>query len=188
MSVVFSWLDIVVFLVISLFGFRGYRRGLSGEILQVVGLFVSFLLAYQYFDVVGMAFYEHTRMAPMFAYILGYTIIFSLTYLIFYIIRLIVHYLVNISFISVLEKGGGLFFGATRGILFLSVLFFLTGLLHMPELTDKIVRSSFTGKYIMNVTPHIYDACFSLWEKGKRFDQSRYFMRVYSDIDKQNDK
>ncbi len=183
MKIVFSWLDIVVFLVILLFGFRGYRRGLSGEILQVAGLFASFLLAYQYFDVVGMAFYKHTRMAPMFAHVLGYMVVFASTYLLFFIIRLIVHYLVNISFISFLEKGGGLFFGVTRGVFFLSVLFFLTGLLHMPELTDKIVRSSFSGKYIMYVTPHLYDACFSLWEKGKRFDQTRYFMSVYSDVE-----
>lgn len=183
MKIAFGWIDVVVFLVLGFCAFRGYRRGLSGEILQVVGLLVSFILAFQFFDILAQLILHHMHISSKLANVLGYGIIFLCVYQFFFLLRLFVHKIMTVSFIAVIEKGGGLCAGILRGVCMLSIVFFLTGMFRIPQWTDHIVNNSCTGKYILYATPYIYNTVFMVWEGAKRFDKNKYFSQISSDVD-----
>ncbi len=181
MKIVFGWLDILVGLVLVLYAIRGYRRGLSGEILQVVGLLASFIMAFQFFGSAGDMILDNMRLMPELAYILGYGIIFSIVYGFFFILRIFVHRIMSLSFIAGLERGGGIMTGMLRGLCMLSIVFVLIGMLRFAALTDWIVNNSFTGRYIIRVAPYIYNTVFVVWKKARRFDKQQYFMQINAD-------
>lgn len=182
MNVTFGWLDVVVALILIIFGIRGYRRGLSGEVLQIVGLLASFILAYQFFQVIGTIIVEHSSIPVQIADISGYVIIFISINLLFFIIRKIVHKLMTFSFVAVLEKGGGIAAGVVRAICMISIIYVLIGMLHIPHLTGYIIERSFTGRYIITISPHIYNGLFSIWKPAKRFDSQDYFSTIQADL------
>ncbi|MDX9702232.1 MAG: CvpA family protein [Candidatus Auribacterota bacterium] len=181
MQIPLNWIDVMVGVILIIFAIRGYRRGLSGEILQVVGLLASLLLAYHFFGYVGDVLQKSISMPEGIASILGYVGVFVLLYTFFYVIRVIVHKIMSVSFIAVIEKGGGILAGTMRGVCALSVLFVLIGMLRQPAITQYIFKESLTGKYILPLSLYMYDMLFPASEKSAQFDQSKYMINLYND-------
>lgn len=181
MPIAVNWIDVAVAVFLLVFAIRGYRRGLSGEILQIVGLLASLLMAYQFFGYVADVLIETISMPEGIAKIIGYLGVFTLFYSIFFVIRVIVHKMMSVSFIAVIEKGGGLMSGMIRGLCILSVIFVLIGMLHQPAVIQYIVKESLSGRYIMPLSLDLYDLLFSATEKAKQFDQKSYMMQIYDE-------
>ncbi len=181
MQIPINWIDVFVGIVLLVFAIRGYRRGLSGEILQVVGLLASLILAYRFFGYVGEALHQSLAMPEGIAFVLGYVGVFVLIYTIFYVIRYIVHKMMSVSFIAVLEKGGGILAGMMRGICILSVLFVLVCMIRQPSVTRYIFNESLTGKYIMPLSLYMYDMLFPADETSQHFNQQQYMIQIYDD-------
>jgi len=178
---VMHWLDIAIVLVVSCYSFRGYRRGLSGEILQVTGLVISILIAYQFFEIIAVSMVKNMNIAPAFATIFSFLVIFFVSYIFFFLVRVFVHKIMSVTFIAGIEKAGGFIAGALRGICMLSIIFFLITMLRVPSLTDMIVNNSTMGRYIIFVAPTIYNSTFSVWDKIKSFDLNQYQMQINQD-------
>ena len=185
MKIIFSWVDIVVFLFLILFSLRGYKRGLSGEIFRSVGFLLAFMLAYQFFGTGAVYLQKIMPVPDSIAALLAYVIIFFLVYLGCYFVRIIIQKLMNVSFIAGLDKGGGLFVGIIKGLCFLSVIFVLLGMLKIEFINDYMFKKSLTPPYVMPITPYIYDSVFiPLGEKYsgkvKGFDKQAFFMQLDS--------
>lgn len=182
MNVTFGWLDLLVILVLTFFAVRGYKRGLSGELLRIVGLIASFMLAYQFFGVIGEKLTAHSSLPEQLGYIIGYILVFTIVFLFFVVVRIIVHRMMSYSFVDALEKGGGLTAGIIKALFILSIVYVLIGMLHIPALTRYIVTRSFTGQYIMRISPYAYNTMFYIWKPAKRFEPDNFFTRVSADI------
>ncbi|RJP59513.1 MAG: CvpA family protein [Candidatus Auribacter fodinae] len=182
MNIVFGWLDLLVILVLVFFGIRGYKRGLSGELLRVIGLIASFTLAYQFFGMVGEKLSAHSSIPEQLGFIIGYILVFALVFLFFVILRIIVQRMMTYSFVDALEKGGGVAAGLMKALFMLSIIYVLLGMLHIPPLTRYIVTKSFTGQYIIRISPYAYNAMFYIWKPAKGFEPENFFTRVKSDI------
>ena len=185
MKIIFSWVDVVVLLTLFLFAFRGYKRGLSGEIFRTVGFLFAFMLAYQFFNAGGVLVRKIMPVPEAVAGMLAYMLIFFFVYIGFYFLRIFIHRLMTVSFIAGLEKGGGFFAGTVKGLCFLSVLFVLAGMLKINAVNDYMLKKSLTPPYIMPITPYIYDSVFiPLGEKYsgklKGFDKQSFFMQLDS--------
>lgn len=183
MKLVFSWVDIIVLLILFLFALRGYKRGLSGEILRTVGMLASFIFAYQFFSKAAGYLQKIMPLPNTIASMLSYVSIFFIVYVFFYFLRVFIKRLMSISFVSGLEKGGGFLAGTLKGLCFLSICFVLAGMFHREQVNDYILKKSLIPPYIMPITPYIYDSIFiPLGEKYsgkvKGFDKQAFFMQL----------
>lgn len=181
MSVEFSWIDVLIVLITIFFAIRGYKRGLSGEILSIITLFLSFLLAYHYFSFVAARLERSIGLVPVIANIFGYIIVFVSVYIVCSAISFLIKKIMQWSFVAGLDKAGGVLFGVVRSICLVSVVLVLLGMLHMPSLSNRIAERSFLARYIMLVSPYIYETTFMLWRDSRNFDTHKFSNSIAED-------
>ncbi|MCB1196610.1 CvpA family protein [bacterium] len=181
MSVEFSWIDVLIVLITIFFAIRGYKRGLSGELLSIITLFLSFLLAYHYFSFVAVRLERSIGLVPVIANIFGYIIVFVSVYIVCSAISFLIKKIMQWSFVAGLDKAGGVLFGVVRSICLVSVVLVLLGMLHMPSLSNRIAERSFLARYIMLVSPYIYETTFMLWRDSRNFDAQKFSNSIAED-------
>ena len=182
MALKISWIDVIIFLVMVYFSIRGYKRGLAGEILSIVTLFLSFLLAYHYFGVVATYLENSIGLVSVIANIFGYVFVFVGVFIACTIIGIIFKRIVQWSFISGLDKVGGILFGLVRGTCIISIILVLLGMLRMPALTSRIAEKSFLARYVLFVSPYIYESTFVFWKDRRNFDADKYMNFISEDV------
>ncbi|MBF0111823.1 MAG: CvpA family protein [Desulfamplus sp.] len=147
--------DIFIIIVISFGLLRGFFRGFIKEISSIVGVIAGFYGAYTYYKLVAVhlnslltdwGYAEWTAYGNIASFFLIFFAILLFTTLIANIIR----YLLKIVFLKWVDRLFGLLFGATKGILVVSVVFtVLTTFL--PNQPEFITKSTLTP-YVVHIS------------------------------------
>lgn len=114
--------DILIIVILGYSLVRGLFRGLVKEISSIIGVLGGFYAAYSYYKHLGNLL-SGVIHDVSYLNILSFLIIFCGVLILVSALSVIIKYLLNIAFLGWVDRVGGVFFGLTKGILIISVLF-----------------------------------------------------------------
>lgn len=145
----FTWIDALVLTVILIYIIDGYRRGFLKQIIDVLGIVVSFIIALKYYNFAGNIFISYGMNINL-ARPIGFFTLWTATQLIFYLLTvLIFHFLPKAIHTNKINRIFGILPGAVKGLLIVSI--FLIILMILPfsaVLKDNLSRSLISGELI----------------------------------------
>jgi membrane protein required for colicin V production len=111
-----DWLDVILILMLLIPTFIGWRRGLIGTVVPLVGFVVAILLAGQFYDSAA-GWLSHWFHSPAQAKLLGFALIFILVLAAALTVASIARRLLSLLLLGWVDRIGGLVFGLLTGAL-----------------------------------------------------------------------
>ncbi len=173
----FTWVDIVVLMVLGLFVLRntwiGFLRGIS----SFLGLVCGIIIATKYHLFVAQLLSPLLKGSILLfvSYIVSFLLAYSVVFIIFELIRRIFHTLQ----LSWIDRWLGFFLGLIKGSIVVSMAFMLM-VIFFPR-SQVIFKRSFTYPYLVQVTRFIIEFCPEKWRA--RFNYNlRHYLRYEGHI------
>ena len=129
-----NWVDLILLVVVALFGLRGFFRGLFREALSVAGLVVGFMVAVAYDRQVASYIAGYWQVSPLVLKGSAFVAIFFLVYFVFSLAGWLLHRSEKLLFLTTLNRGGGIAIGVGKGAALTAlVIFLLTSAAWLPQ-------------------------------------------------------
>jgi len=166
-----NWLDIVWLIIVLFFVVWGAMRGLFRELFGLLGIFVGFIVAVNYYEVVGNTIgSEFTSLSPQITKLISFAIIFIGIALIGGLVGAILHGISKYSLVKGVDRGGGLLLGLIEGAVVCSIILILLTVSPLAENLNRWRKGSIISPYLMKIGPFVYDSVASLVPgKAKKF-------------------
>ncbi|KAA0258085.1 CvpA family protein [Deferribacter autotrophicus] len=161
-------IDIVLLIVIGVFGIKGLFRGLISEVFGILGLILGYVLAYQYYGIFAKII-SGFGIKRSVADALGFVITFLLIYIVIFLIGTLLRKFFKTIKLGWMDKTGGFAFGVIKASVILGVLlYFLISVLPPSVAMSKDLKKSPVAKSFMKVTPYVFDMLNKLPKEKKR--------------------
>lgn len=152
-----NYLDIVIAVVLFLFGFKGLRKGLVIEIVTLLAFGVGIYGAMRFSDFTADRLQEVMTIQPQYlntiAFVLTFILLVVVVNLIGRAVRKAIHSL-NLGFF---DRLGGFLFGVAKGVLLCSTfVLILNNLQFMGLIKDEVKKESYLYPYIEKTVPYLY--------------------------------
>lgn len=152
-----NYLDIIIAIILFLFGFKGFRKGLVIEVVTLLAFGVGIYGAMHFSDFTANHLQDFMEINPKYLNTIAFVLTFILLVIVVNMIGKAVTGLIEAMNLSFFNKLGGFVFGVAKGVLLCSLLllvlnnFQLTGVLK-PEMREK----SKLYPYIEETVPYVY--------------------------------
>lgn len=142
-----NWIDLTVIAVLTLFGLRGYFRGLFREVLSLAGLLAGFFIASRYSDAAAVWVGAHWSVNPFFLKGIAFIVLFFLVHFLFNLAAWLLHRSERLLFLKTVNRIGGVAVGLGKGTAITSLLvLFLVSASWLPDSTrEKFDRALLVG-------------------------------------------
>jgi len=148
-----NWVDVAALIVIGICVLRGWRRGLSGELAQlvgVVGALVFGLLAYRPFS---FWLLEHTRLTDRPGRAVAFLASLVAALVVMILLRLALRSIIRIVVNERFDHAAGLLAGLVRGVTITGIVFLVMNLWPHPYLNRKFGEDSVFGVLLLRAMP-----------------------------------
>ena len=152
-----NYLDIIIAIILFLFGFKGFRKGLVIEVVTLLAFGVGIYGAMHFSDFTANHLQDFMEINPKYLNTIAFVLTFILLVIVVNMIGKAVTGLIEAMNLNFFNKLGGFVFGVAKGVLLCSLLllvlnnFQLTGVLK-PEMREK----SKLYPYIEETVPYVY--------------------------------
>ena len=142
-----NWIDLTVISVLSLFGLRGYFRGLFREVLSLIGLLAGFFVASRYSDAAAAWGAAYWKLTPFLLKGIAFIALFFIVHFVFNLVGWLLHRLAGAMFLKTVNRVGGVAMGVGKGTAIVALLaLFLTSASWLPGSTrDNLERALLIG-------------------------------------------
>ena len=130
-----QFLDALAIFFIITTGVVGFRRGLLEELGRLLGLIFATIFSLNLYIEIGSFIIEWVKIDPSILFILSFILSFSLILITIRIITKLIHYLFLSKSTNWVNRLLGIFFGMSKGILFVMIFFWIFEI--MPNTTIK---------------------------------------------------
>jgi len=145
----FTWIDILIIVVILLYIYGGYRQGFLRMFVDILGIFISFILALKYYSLAGEVFVGWGLNQNL-AKPIGFFVLWTIAQIIFWgLTVLLFHYIPSILHDNRINKILGTIPGAFKGLIIVAI--FLIILMILPfstKVKNALSQSSVSGYLI----------------------------------------
>ncbi len=132
--------DLIIIVIIILSAFFAFVRGFSLEILSLSGWFISIGLSYLYGGIATN--YINTLLNNLIiSSVISYTLFFVLILIIFSLLTKNISSIIKDSFVGILDRSLGFFYGLARGYLLISFCYFSYDYFYRGEKPDFLDNS-----------------------------------------------
>lgn len=142
-----NWVDLILLVVVGLFGLRGFFRGLFREILSLAGLVVGFMMAVKFDEPMAGYATQYWQFSPLALKGIAFVVIFFLVYFTFNIAGWLLHRSEKMLFLKTLNRAGGVAIGVAKGAALTALLIFLVG---SSSLLSRPTRDSLHSAYLVS--------------------------------------
>ena len=176
-----NWIDLTVIAVLSLFGLRGYFRGLFREVLSLIGLLAGFFVASRYSDAAADWGAAYWKLTPFLLKGIAFIALFFAVHFLFNLAGWLLHRSEGVLFLKTVNRVGGVAMGVGKGTAIVALLvLFLTSASWLPGSTRAKLDSALLvgplselgggilrmGKERLLTTQRKGDSGFALTERG----------------------
>ena len=151
------WIDIVTILVAVILIYKSYQQGLLNSAFRLAGLIIGIIVAANLgawaSDILIMQFAWSQQVADIVGYIAIFIIVLIIAQIIGYFLRTIIHAIK----LGWLDKLGGLFLGALKAAIIMSLIFWVLMAIPSESLGEDIKESSFSYKLLGGFAPALYE-------------------------------
>jgi membrane protein required for colicin V production len=131
-----NWIDLTVIAVLSLFGLRGYFRGLFREVLSLIGLLAGFFIASRYSDAAADWAAAYWKLTPFLLKGIAFIALFFAVHFLFNLAGWLLHRSAGVLFLKTVNRVGGVAMGIGKGTAIVALLvLFLTSASWLPGST-----------------------------------------------------
>lgn len=147
------YIDILVVLVVLVYGWAGFRRGFLSQFFDLAGIVISFILALKYFNSAALIF-EHWGLSQNLTKPVGFFALWIILQIVFYLIILFVFRFIPEGINSNrFNRFFGIIPGLLKGIVTVAIILMLFFILPIsPSFKDNLVKSSLSGFLIRSST------------------------------------
>ena len=139
-----NWVDLALLAVFSLFGLRGYFKGLFREVLSLCGLVVGFMVAVRYDEHVAALAVPYWNLS---AFVLkggAFIVIFFVVYFVFNLAGWLLHHSERALFLQTMNRVGGIAMGIGKGAALMAlIVFILDSASWVPYSTKTSLENSY---------------------------------------------
>lgn len=154
-----NWVDILVVCIMGRIIFIGLKSGFITELFKLGGVLLATFVALHFCGRLGEIFHKHLWVPSGAQSVVAFIVLWSLIVLAFKFLRDGSLAVIKMEAQPTIDKWGAAIIATFRGFLICSLVFIclvLTGNKYM----SKKVRHSFTGFYLVDLAPSIYNAVF----------------------------
>jgi membrane protein required for colicin V production len=166
--------DIIILVVLGIFGIRGLFNGLVLEILSVAGLFLGFLVSYKYFYYLA-DFLQKFNISANYSRYISYVVTFLVVYITTIIVAKILSGFLKVIRLGWANRSGGFLFGVFKGGILIGVLLTLA-FAHIKDdssFKESIKKAPVTN-YLLEMTPKVFDYINKITNGNKENPLSPY--------------
>ena len=139
-----NWIDLILLVVLALFGLRGFFRGLFREIFSLMGFVTGYMMAVAYDEplaAVGAAYWNVSSLILKGA---AFVAIFFLVYFSFNLIGSLLHRSEKLLFLQTVNRAGGVVIGVGKGAALTAlVLFYMSSTSWLSQPTRDKIESAY---------------------------------------------
>lgn len=152
-----NYLDIIIAIILFLFGFKGFRKGLIIEVVTLLAFGVGIYGAMHFSDFTATHLQDFMEINPKHLNTVAFVLTFILLVVLVNLIGRWITNLVKAMNLSFFNKLGGFVFGFAKGVLLCSVLVMVLNNLQLIGLVKSEVRDqSKLYPYIEMTVPFVY--------------------------------
>ncbi len=120
-----NWVDLTLIALFSLFGLRGYFKGLFREVFSLAGLVAGFIVAVRYNEYLAAPLEFYWEAPPVLHKAIAFVAIFFMIYFICSLFGGVLHRLEKTFFLQTFNRVGGVVIGIGKGAAILAFVFFM---------------------------------------------------------------
>ncbi len=142
-----NWIDVALLAVFSLFGLRGYFKGLFREVLSLCGLIVGFMVAVRYDDRVAVLGASYWTLSPFVLKGAAFIVIFFVVYFVFNVAGWLLHHSEKALFLQTVNRIGGIAVGIGKGAAVMALIVFIV---HTASWVPRSTKVKLDGSYLVS--------------------------------------
>ena len=168
-----NWVDIIILILLLRTTYTGFTRGLGYEVLNLIGLIATVVIAIHNYKYLGTFFVNRLDLPVEFSNFIGFLILAFGTVLVFRYIRNIFYRYLKVGIFPILERFGGLIFGFIRGCLLVSIVLLCLLLIPNSYIRGSIYHKSLGGMLFLKAAPTCYEYSTRLFPKYRDIKKTR---------------
>ncbi len=152
-----NYLDIIIAIVLFVFGFKGFRKGFVIEVVTLLAFGVGIYGAMHFSDFTAAHLQEVMEINPKYLNTIAFVLTFILLVIVVNMIGRAVTGLIKAMNLSFFNKLGGFVFGMAKGVLLCSILLLVLNNFQLIGVLKPEVRAqSKLYPYIEETVPYVY--------------------------------
>ena len=152
-----NYLDIIIAIILFLFGFKGFRKGLIIEVVTLLAFAVGIYGAMRFSDFTAEHLQDFVEVSPKYLNTIAFVLTFILLVIAVNVLGHWVTSLVEAMNLNFWNKLGGFVFGVLKGVLLCSVLVLVLNNFQLLGVVKAEVRKeSKLYPYIEKTVPYVY--------------------------------
>ncbi|MBR1513922.1 MAG: CvpA family protein [Bacteroidales bacterium] len=152
-----NYLDIIIALLLFLFGWKGWRKGLIIEVVTLLAFGVGIYGAMHFSDFTAAHLKDFMEIDPKYLNTVAFVLTFILLVIVVNLIGRLVTKAVQAMNLTFFNKLGGFLFGAAKGVLLCSTFVLVLNNLQMIGLVkEEIKQGSYLYPYVEKTVPYLY--------------------------------
>lgn len=152
-----NYLDIIFAIILFLFGFKGFRKGLIIEVVTLLAFGVGIYGAMHFSDFTAAHLQEFMEVNPKHLDTVAFILTFILLVVFVNMIGRLVSNAVKAMNLGFFNRLGGLLFGLAKGLLLCSTfVLILNNLQWMGLVKEEVKQSSYLYPYVEKTVPYLY--------------------------------
>jgi membrane protein required for colicin V production len=146
-------LDLAILIIVVLIAVRGFSRGLIQEAATLIGIIVSFFLAFYYYNELAHFLLRYFQNFQIAIYFFSFLLLLGFSFFLFRALGLVTKKIVQFTLFGWADRVLGGFFGLVKGVV---IVFFLVTLLTLllPK-QHSFINQSRLFPWVISVTDHI---------------------------------
>ena len=152
-----NYQDIVIAIILFLFGFKGFRKGLIIEVVTLLAFGMGIYGAMHFSDFTATHLQEVMEINPKYLNTIAFVLTFIILVIVVNLIGKAITNLVKAMNLSFWNKMGGFLFGAAKGVLLCSTFVLVLNNLQFTGLIkEDLKEGSYLYPYIEKTVPYLY--------------------------------
>ena len=152
-----NYLDIIIAIILFLFGFKGLRKGLIVEVVTLLALGVGIYGAMHFSDFTAEHMQEMININPKYLNTTAFILTFIVLVIFVNVVGRMVKKLVQSMNLGFLDRLGGFVFGVAKGVLLCSAFVLVLNNLQLFGIVkEDVKKDSYLYPYIEKTVPYLY--------------------------------
>lgn len=168
-----NYLDIIIAIILFLFGYRGFKKGLVVELVSLATFVVGIWGAMRFSDFTAARLSEFMEINPKYINTVAFILTFILLVILVNVIGKLVTKFIKSMNLSFANKLAGCILGVAKGVLLCSLMMMvLNNLQILGLIKEEVKQESLMYPYIEKSVPYIYQGFDLVKDAVKEFNES----------------
>ena len=152
-----NYLDIIIAIILLLFGLKGLRKGLIVEVVALVAFGAGIYGAMHFSDFTAERLQDFMEIKPQYLNTIAFVLTFIILVVLVNLIGRLISKAIKSMNLGFFDKLGGFIFGAIKGVLLCSTFVLVLNNLQWTGIIKEEVRQqSFLYTYVEKTVPYLY--------------------------------